>query len=338
LGKCEISSPQINTNTTFTLNVLKEKYQTYDGDSKFSIHLLSSDFPHHLVIQSANSDIIEGTLFSFKVTDENGLPIPDVNIWEENRQLTETTNTNGNVTITIPNVFLDKTYYIYATKTGYQFSTKNITIHAQDSNRNALHLQINTSIEESEVFHVFVTNDGGLPLKDAVVTFNLAEKQTDENGEVSFTAPLVLKDTFFQIAASKSGYFPASNYIDVLDTNNTNISSFLQIDVISQVKENEDFTVIVRDQNDYPIMNAQVTFQGITQLTNIQGITHFSAPNVSWDTSREIKITKKGYVPITIEILILNTDSFPYWLLIVIIVIVLIIGIAAYLRYRQYMI
>ena len=338
-GEAYLTAPAIRHTDYFTLYVSKEGYQTYDGESDIQIGLLARTSDTDLDIQPTSSEVYESDLITIEVVDELGVPVEEATIWKETTELDDKTDAEGIVVFTAPLVFMDREFFIYAIKEGYNFAEEQIIIRDTGNDEKTFYITVDTTVPEKETFSLTVKDAENMPIKDATVVFYSEQKQTDSNGNVSFEAPEVTSDTFFSIEVTKYEYVPASAFIEVLQQAGSNGQSSKQLQICTApvVIENEEFTVTVKKMDNSTVSNAQVQFMDTVKMTDYKGEVTFRAPDVSWDRSKDILVTKSGYYTASATIVIKNTSGFEYWYLLVIVAIILIIGIVAYLRYRQYM-
>jgi len=337
-GEAILSIPIVEDGSQVLLSVGKEGYATYE-ETEQSIYVLTQNYTRSLRLQADSSEVIEGTTMMVTVTDNLGLPVQGVQIWRGNIQISEPTDVQGVLFLSVPYVFFDEEFFIYALKAEYNFAELSLTVRNQESSAGSLVVQVNRTVNESELFTVLVSTDTGVPVQDASVFFYLLTKETDVVGEASFFAPLVLNDTFYSIDVSKTGYTSASVFIEVLDTCDTgtdNSSTILQICIAPRIAENTLFEILVRDGSGYPLMGVLVSFSGVTKTTNFQGIVQFTAPDVMWDSYESVLATKTGYVSASTRIGIISTQDFPFWPLIILVVLVFGVGVVAYLRFRRH--
>jgi hypothetical protein len=118
---------------------------------------------------------------------------------------TTLTNATGKVTFQAPRVVPDvnNTFTITASKEGYNTMSCFITI----LNVPQLFPTIpSTYLTENTTLVVTVVDEQGRPIKNATITYENKEYQTDENGTLTLRTPLVRKSETYKIIASKSGY------------------------------------------------------------------------------------------------------------------------------------
>ncbi|UCD14027.1 MAG: hypothetical protein JSW60_01005 [Thermoplasmatales archaeon] len=335
-GHTYIYAPSINNDNYFSVYVNKDGYSTY-AEEEIIISLFARDLDSDLEISVTHSEVYEGDLITAEVTDDTGSGVEEVSVWRGSQKIDESTDSNGIVEFIAPSVFMDREYYIYAIKKGYNFAEGRVTIRDKSINQKKLTMEIENVINESYVFYVSVKDENGILLEEVTVSFNSEQKKTNENGTVSYLAPNVTVDRFYSIASSKHGYLPTSASIEVLNLGGTNNGSTrkIQICIAPFVMENEEFTVTVRNGNGDLIPGARVNFMDISLDTDFKGTVTFTAPDVNWDRIQEILVTKHPYESSSIEITIRNNDEFQYLYLIIAAAIILLIGVIAFFKYRH---
>jgi hypothetical protein len=330
-----INAPPLNDDNVVFLTVEKEGYTTLTGEDEFLITMVAQDVPDDLRLTVIPSEVVEGSSLTVTVTDEVGVGVEGAIIWKGALELDQLTDAEGIVSFTAPFVAVEREYYVYAVKQGYNYAQETITIRKRSNGQEELTLLIEHTVNESEGFFVTITDKYDTPLQDVVVTFQSESQLTSEDGVVSFVAPSVYQNTFYTIEADRVGYLPASTSIEVLNVaGSTEGSKSMVLLVSPSIQENNEFTVTVRNLQGFPISNARVTFLGTTAYTDTTGAATFIAPDVSWDSSYTLLATKSGYESASTEIAIKNNQGFQYWDLVIVIIIILVIGIAAYLRSR----
>jgi hypothetical protein len=336
-GAALIDSPVIHDDTYVILSVIKEGYRTLGGESEFLILLSARDSTSDLRVSVVPSEILEGAQITVTVTDDIGVGVKDASIWKGSMELDEVTDTEGILVFAVPFVVLEREYFVYAVKQGYNYGEDSITIRKRSTDEPKLSFSLGPSVNESILFLVTVTDESHVPLQDVSVLFCSDQELTNDDGVASFVAPSVSQDTFYPVAANKIGYMPASTSVEVLNTGSSDgTSSQLSLSVTRSVNENDAFTVTVRNTEGFPISNARVTFLGVSSYTDVSGTVRFTAPDVTWDSTFDVLATKFGYGSVSAEIEIKNNQGFQYWYLVVVIVLIVMVGVFAYVRYRQY--
>ena len=124
------------------------------------------------------------------------------------------------------------TFTISASKEGYLSVQKTFLVSNQK-----ISLDAPSSIKEENTFLVTVKDQDGQPLKSVTLLFSnetdiVFEQNTDNLGQVKFTAPTVDATTTYSISASKIGYQPVTTTISVLnriaDTENQYVSFIME--------------------------------------------------------------------------------------------------------------
>jgi len=337
-GKTYIDTPSINNDNYFSLYVKKDGYRTYSDKEEIIISLFVCDFVSDLEMKVDPSEVYEGKSITVEISNDVGVGIEGASIWRGDVELDETTDSEGILVFTAPSVFMDKEYYLYAIKEGYNFAEGRITIRDKSSSQEQLKIESQNMVNESDFFNVIIKDDSNILLQDVTVTFNSEQKITNELGAVMFVAPNVTSTSFYLIEASKFGYLPAFSSIEIIYIADSNggSSTKLEICVEPNIMENEEFTVTVRDDQGNLIAGVRVTFKGTSLETDFKGEVTFSAPDVGWgDETHNVRATKSGYNSASTEITIKNIEGFQYWYLIIIVIIILGVGVAAYFRYGR---
>lgn len=334
-GKAYITAPLMNHDNYFSLYLTKEEYDIYSADKEIKITLFARDLEFDLGINVIPSEVNENEEVTVEVIDDVGVGVEGAIIWKGDIELDGQTDSEGILVFTVPSVFMDREYYIYALKEGFNFAEKTITVRDRPADQGELTIVSDTLVNELEIFYIMIKNSEDLPLQDVIVTFNSEEKVTDEDGIVSFVAPNVTSDAFYSIDARKYGFLPASTSIEVinLDGSDGSSSNKLTVCVAPYSFENEEFTITVRNEQGNTVSDARVKFLDTFYNTDFKGSITVTAPDISWDTTHEILVTKSGYESASAEIIIKNSELFQYWYLVVAIVLILIIGVVAYFRY-----
>lgn len=334
-GTAYITAPSINNNHYFLIYVSKDGYDMYSAEGEIKVSLFARELSFDLEISFDSSEVYEGDSVTVEVTDDVGFGVEGVSIWRGAIELDEITDSEGISAFIAPSVFMDREYFIYGIKEGYNFAEGRVTVRDKGSEQGELIVEIDSTVNESDVFFVYVKDSDLTPVEDVIVTFNSEQMITDEDGAVYFVAPEVNSNTFYTVEASKYGYLPTSASVEVInaDVSNGGSSNELVIYVVGKIMENEEFTVVVRDNKGNLVSNAQVKFMDTYLDTDHAGSVTFTAPDVSWNEIKEIVVTKSGYESASKEITIKSNEEFPYWYLVIAVIIILIIGVVAYFRY-----
>ncbi|MCJ2533769.1 MAG: carboxypeptidase-like regulatory domain-containing protein, partial [Candidatus Thermoplasmatota archaeon] len=334
-GKAYMDVPSINNDNYFSLIVEKEGYSTYYLEEEFVISLFERDFASDLDMNVVPSGMYEGESVTVEISNDVSLGVEGASIWRGAVELDGSTDSEGILSFIASSVFMDREYYLYAVKEGYNFAEATITIRDKSSGQEELKIKSQSTVNESEFFSVLVKDSSNILLSDVLVIFNSEQKTTNVYGIVEFVAPNVTSTSFYLIEASRSGYLPAFSSVEIIDLEDSNgvASTKLEICVEPSIIENEAFWVTVRDDQGNLIAGVQVTFKGTSLETDFKGEVTFSAPDVGWDEIHKIRATKSGYSSASAEITIKNVEVFQYWYLIIVIIAISIIGIVAYFRY-----
>lgn len=335
-GRAYISSPVIHNDHYFTLVFEKEEYDTYNSDNEVVISLLTRTCENELAIAITPTEVYEGESVLVTVTDDVGVGVSDVTIWRGEVELEGTTDSEGIFSFISPSVFLDKEFYIYAVKQGYNYGVGTVTIRDQISSHTIL-TEVDRTMGEGELFSLILTNEQHVPLQGVTVYFNAQEQTTDEFGSVSFLAPEVVENTFYALEAQRYGYLPASVTIEIIDGDGGNGASTKQLSIftVKKISEKESFSILVKDQYGNAVSNVQIKFLGTYSYTDYSGSIIVKAPEVSWDETFTIVATKANYESTSKSIVVINTGGFPYWYL-VIAIIIIVIGVLAFFKYSPY--
>lgn len=334
-GNAIIHAPSINNDHYFSLYFYKEGYKTYYVDKEIKINLFTRDLNSNLDMTIIPSEVYEGDTVTVEVTDEIGANIEDATIWKGSQEMDESTDSKGILEFITPSVFFDREYYIYAIKKGYNYAEGKFTIRDKNSIQKKLNIETITIANESDVFYVTIKDDKNIPLDKITVIFNSEERITNENGTTYLIAPNVTIDTFYTITAAKYGYIPASTSIEVINVGGGSISRKIEIFIVPHIMENENFTVVVKNEHGNLLPGARVKFMDTSLYTDYKGIVTFTAPDVNWDRVQEILVTKSAFESASTEITIKNNEDFQYLYLLIAIIIIFIIGLIAFFKYRH---
>jgi len=336
-GKVTIETPFLDILNYCTLHVEKQGYATYDGEHEFDLWLVSRQETQSLMITSSSSETYEGLSLTLEITDGQGNPVNDAMIWSGPNDVGETTDSQGILIITAPQVFFDREYYFYALKEGYNFAQTTVTIRNILQDDQTLNLLVDEFVYETEAFLVTVTDFEGRRIADASVVFGSEEQRTSSQGVVSFTAPEVLTNTTLSLQASKYGFEPVSSSVYVVDLDGSSHTTLpsLVIYVADKVLEYEAFTITVKTQQGTMVSDANVWFMEQRKTTDALGQVTFTASEVAWDTQAEILVVKQGCTSASKQIIITNVSGFPYWMILVVVSVVLLVGCLSYFRYRR---
>ncbi len=336
-GNTFISAPHSTVEDSFTLHVEKQGYTTYTGEQSYTMYLFEQDLTSDLLLSLYPSEVFEGDSVTAEVVDDVTVAVQKVSIWRGETILSGKTDNQGILSFRAPSVFMDREFYLYAIKAGYNYAGTTLTVRNKPEGGKPLHLVFNTTVYETDEFLLTVTDDSSQPLNDVQVIFAEQTYHTDETGTLTLTAPEVDTNSFYSLQANKYSYLPATSMIEVQprDQQNTTPSSILYISAPPRIIENDRFTVTVRNEQGRGIADVYVGFHTTHGFTDSKGSVSFIAPATEWDTSEQITASKNGYTSTTSEITIANSGGFSYLFLLIILSGILIIGVIYYFRTRH---
>ncbi|HVQ01275.1 MAG TPA: hypothetical protein VMT57_07155 [Candidatus Thermoplasmatota archaeon] len=174
-------------------------------------------------------------------------------------------------------------------------------------------LQNNTVFEGKSYNIAIETNDSIAFVVNVTIkisyepSFNVTS--SNETPFITIEAPFWNDFRTFVINATKPGYQSAELRLNV-------IKGALSIHTESSVKENQEFQVIVQDQDSQPVEGALVFFNPdgstvSTVSTDTQGIAYLTAPTVADNKNLVLKTIKEGYTNSSASILVENVADVP---------------------------
>jgi hypothetical protein len=169
------------------------------------------------------------------------------------------------------------------------------------------------SVLEGTDFVVTVFTSDGDPIDGAKVSFVIMNYYyyTNSSGQVILTAPQVDANKKFAIVASIEGPIATiiqSTWILVINSDDSDLISDLEIEAPSSVLEGEEFNVTVTCDNE-PAESALVTFNIMGVPSDSDGVANFVAPYVEMDTSFLITAIKQGCGSTDVQIMVLNQEE-----------------------------
>lgn len=338
-GEAKVRAPILTSEPYFTITATKKGYIQ---DSAVVLLMERNQLLNDLVVESSNSEVTEGEQVVVTVKDDDGKTVEGASVWVDGILLPDQTDNIGRLSFKTPSVLVDKTCFIFVTKSGYNFGSTWINIHNEIENMEAPVINTESVVYETQEFNITVTDNNGKPLHGVSVWFNALQKITDLNGKVVFTAPPVSTNTYFLLSVDKIDFAPAFKLIKVVDKTGSQKQPELVISTVPIVMEEEEFTVTVKDSYGYLIKDVCVTFNNqIEKYTNEYGQVNFTAPEVSRDSRVTLNAIKNGYSSATASIRVKNREpSFleQYWFVITAVAVVIVIAVFAYFYYRQYLI
>ena len=146
----------------------------------------------------------------------------------------------------------------------------------------------------------------GDPVEDISVQFGLETKTTDNDGEVTFTAPNPgVESATYIIKAEKTGYITDSLSITVIKVWEISI-----IGPSEAPNPGEQFTVTVIAKGS-PLAGATITFDGNTYASGGDGKITLTAPEVEEETEYTITATFDPYMDGTLTITVTPGGGIP---------------------------
>jgi hypothetical protein len=165
-----------------------------------------------------------------------------------------------------------------------------------------------SEVYEHIEFEVTVlSSDGGMPIRNAIVTFAGDPYITNSNGKAYPTAPDVEQDTTYTIIATKKDYLNDTVNITVLDTA---VTEELAIIAPQEIDEGERFEIKVETADEeLPVENVLVTVEWneYNYYTNSYGIAALTAPSVIETIDYIITANKAGYQQVSTSITVRDT-------------------------------
>ncbi len=252
------------------------------ASSQYTLYCFQDETPPDLPLTiTAPSSADETTSITITITS-NSQPIADarISVFGELYQ----TDTNGQITVTAPEVLSDTEYTITSSKNGYIPSTATITIknveESPDENP-VLLITTSTTVPENTEFTITVTAEGN-PVSDVIIAFNEQIYLTNSQGKTTVSAPIVTQDTEYILSASKTGYQASTSTITILNS------------------QPEGITGVARDNTNTPLKDVIICVylieqqQSVTtycELTDAAGTYTIDVPAGTY----KIKAQKEGY-------------------------------------------
>jgi len=165
---------------------------------------------------------------------------------------TYTTNSNGQVVVSAPQVSASLDYTISATADGYVSGSSTIRVIDVPM---LLIMPPDNNVEAGSTFIISVYTNNGLAVVGTTVTFDGQTYITDISGEVSIVAPSIPDE--YDITASHPGYIDSLETITIYPSNQVEVSH-----PKDDLEINEQFTIQVTSEEGLPIENATVYIQG----------------------------------------------------------------------------
>jgi|GEM_PF-1425552 len=160
---------------------------------------------------STDAEVNEGAQFTVTVVKEGTTDVVVGATVTIKGVGTDTTDSNGQVTFTAPDVTSDRTYTIKVTKEGYAPDPDTNTITVINIPR--LTIVLPDEVQATTTFEVAVADDTGGAIVGAIITFNEKTYTTGVNGIAKLTAPKTKGD--YPIEATFGTYVEATGTVTV---------------------------------------------------------------------------------------------------------------------------
>ncbi|MEM0493306.1 MAG: hypothetical protein QXS02_05080 [Candidatus Thermoplasmatota archaeon] len=312
-GRVVLTAPDVLVNTNYGIILNKTGYTTTTEmitiyDAGLGDQLMEVTAPLFI-----NSD---KELITVRVYDKyGGLPETDVYLlYKDEIYLHVKTDNDGVARLPLP--VIDKNYNslsLKVEKTGYKTynDISSFQVYILDNN-NTCNLRLNTDLDEvksGSLLMLNVTDEYGNRIKDARIWRNDGTKVgcTDANGSASIVIPHVFFDRGLILYAIKTGCNLASKVIMV---RSSGVYPTLNILVDNTtINEGTLFRIGIVDEYNNPVSYAVVTFNMLKRVTDTNGVVYFTAPDVDQDTFYTLSVSKEGYKPGCIFIMVINTTT-----------------------------
>jgi len=272
----------LNDVNATTLGNLTFTYQPEDGEDRPATGLVhvttATAIPNPSTVYISEPTVVEITI----THPATGLPLQGVRIGlDHNVALNESL---GTLLTKIPDDgFTDENGKVWISiETG---GSGNVTIYVENETdpdnpfviksaaRKPMTISTDASANEGGTFTITAKSNGVL-ITDATVAITFAgETYTTTDGTVEVTAPDVTTTLDYTIAATAEGYASDDTTIKVI-----NIPQLIIV-VLDDVQATTTFEVAVADDTGSAIVGAEVTFDGETYITGVNGIATLTAPN-----------------------------------------------------------
>jgi hypothetical protein len=332
-GRVLIDAPTMVNQDFFVIHFSKSGYKLLSGLASIEVFLFDDLVGKDLSVDLVPSEVNEGELVRAQVTDQTGVGVKDAQIWVGGSKASSVTDASGVLEFRSPVVFFDQEQYICAIKEGYNFGSARLTIRNNPLSSPVLVIDVETVVNASSMFLVSIADMDKGPVGDVEVWFNGELVVTNESGDIWLLAPEVEDTRVFMINASREGFVPSSAMVEVSASTDVG-AGVLIVSVVPSVLEGDRFSVTVKTDSGLFVSGARVSFQDTLYYTDYTGSVEIVAPEVSWDDSVEIVVSRVGYVSAASEVVIKNVEGFPYWFIVAVIVVVLIVGVTMYYRNR----
>jgi hypothetical protein len=333
-GWVVLDAPRVINQDYFLLDLSKTEYRLLSGLNVVKVFLFEIFFDSTLSLDLIPSEVNEGEMVRAAVSDSSGDGVKDATLWIGSESSSFVTDGSGVVEFRSPSVFFDQEQYVYAVKAGYNVGEARLTIRNNPLSSPSLFIKVDSVVNASSIFSVSVVDLLNNPVSDAEVWFNGEYEVTGESGDTWLSAPVIDDSQLFMINASRDGYLPSSTMVEVFVDEGGEGTDVLVVGIVPSVLEGDRFIISVRTGQGMVVSGARVSFQDTLYYTDYTGTVEIVAPEVSWDSSVDIVVSRMGYISAKSEVLIKNLEGFPYWFILAIIIVILIVGFTVYYRNR----
>lgn len=262
-GQVTIEDLTVGQNYNYTLNSLPENY---------------SGQASGVVIPSADAAAFENIIvereiplgqLTITVVDQNNQAVDGAEI-QLNQSTTATTNSQGQVVFTD----LQEATYEYAIQSlpdNYEDITNPQSVYIAEGASEVRQLQVRRNVENGSVIFN-VRDQDEHPVEGVVIT--IADKNFETNTEGTATASDIEPGNHtYTITSLSEGYQgEVSGQVSVSEAEITTVSLHVEREV-----ELSEASLMIVDQNDQPIPGVNLSFGGLTGLSNSEGLIHFES-------------------------------------------------------------
>lgn len=254
--------------------------------------ILQIDFPYNYVDEMIKFNI---TIYS------RCEPIEGACIWFDSSKYTS--NKQGIVTLTAPDVLVSTNYGIIVNKTGYISNSTVLTVLEKDVGNRLMEVIYPFIIESgSEKTKIHVIDKYGGLANVTIYSYyennKFSQYTTDSNGTAEIQIPLINNNNYFSLAVEKNGYKIYDDTEIVINFFAKNLDNNLEILVNpSEVYEGNVLTTVVTDELGNGISGTDI-WRGsykVQGTTDSNGIIEIIAPSVFFDREYYLYAIKKGY-------------------------------------------
>ena len=264
----------------------------------------SSEDPEVLSVSNPGS-VVEFESFDVAVTNSSGIAVSGASVDFDGSNIT--TDDFGVASFSAPEFVSSSPYVIVVSKPGFVGTSSSIVVLDNDSSSHELDVSVPVSVVEGESFDVTVTSDDE-PVSGVSVVCGGSSGVSDGSGGVSLTAPLVVSNSYVDVAASLDGYVDGSAQILVVNNDSSVPDPELSIVCPVSVYESESFDVTVTS-DDEPVSGVSVSFAGAILETDSSGLVSFVSPSVGTKTDYSVVASKQGYVSDSTIVSVFDSSS-----------------------------